>query len=137
MNPPSALSRGSWETSDAGSPGFSVQTIPDDICRRWRSVTPSYELPASDGTYEILIPNMTGTSAGTGRTVASETSSGPNCDAADPTDVTHNIEGHISTSILTVKGVVGENPRSLAGNARVTIEGLPDHVYSVSWTLEQ
>ena len=92
---------------------------------------------AGDGTYELMIPHMTGDSAVTIRTVASETSTGPDCHAPNPTDRTDHLEGHVSTSILTVKGTVGQDAHALSGTAQVTIEGLPDYVYSVSWTLQE
>ena len=90
-----------------------------------------------DGTYQLLIPHMTGTSAGTTRVAASESSSGPNCEPADPTDRSSTFEGHLATSILTLNGVAGNNPRSVSGSASVTVAGLPDYVYSVSWSLQQ
>jgi hypothetical protein len=91
-----------------------------------------------DGTYEILIPNLTADTSGTLRVAASEQRSGhESCRAAPPTNTTSTVNGVSTTAILSLTGTTGQNPRSLIGTMTVPVPGLPDHEYSVTWNLQQ
>jgi hypothetical protein len=92
----------------------------------------------ADGTYQLMIPHMSGPSQGTDRVSATGTETGgPECRNPDPTDETTTFTGNLSTAILTVTGVGAENARTLVGSAIVELEGSPDRRYNVSWNLSR
>jgi hypothetical protein len=93
---------------------------------------------AGDGTYQINISDLSATTSGNLRVVASEEHSGhESCGPPPPTNTSTPISGSVRTAVLTLNGMVGANPRSLIGNTTITVPGLPDHEYTVSWNLQQ
>jgi hypothetical protein len=91
-----------------------------------------------NGTYELTIPNMFGSSTGTLHVQTSGTASGaPACQNPQPTDSTTATTGTVRSTILTVTGTGVETAASLQGNALVEIEGFPNQRYNVSWSLSR
>lgn len=91
-----------------------------------------------NGTYELTIPNMFGSSTGTLHVQTSGTASGaPACQNPQPTDSTTAITGSVRTTILTVTGAGVETAATLQGNALVEFEGFPNQRYNVSWSLSR